>query len=102
MQLLLRDARDRTVGSTAVDLHRVEQILFNNRIMVGRFSTCDGSQLVLHVFAQVPEQLSHVEKEDVVIPGDLREAGRMLLFSLFDVGRVKETAWYTLVSTLVQ
>ena len=51
MQLLLREARDRTVGSTAVDLHRVEQILFDNRIMVGRFSTCDGSQLVLHVFA---------------------------------------------------
>ena len=51
MQLLLREARDRTVGSTAVDLHRVEQILFDNRIMVGRFSVCEGSQLVLHVFA---------------------------------------------------
>ena len=51
MQLLLREASDRTVGSTAVDLHKVEQFLFDNRIMVGRFSTCERSQLVLHVFA---------------------------------------------------
>ncbi len=50
MQLLLRDARDRIVGSTAVDLHRVEQILFDNRITVGMFWICEGSQLVYHVF----------------------------------------------------